>query len=379
MGQFRCLVSRSPSRKHRSLREGDELRVMARAIRQGLSLLCVLGLVGCALPGSTSPVLKIGLVAPFEGWYRHRGYDALWAVRLAVQEANRAGGVAGWQVELTALDDHLDPYWTAQRVRELAVDPDVMGAVGCLSPTTAEAARGVCSEVGLPLVALASVEARGGGLFVIAPGPDALAEAASDFIRMQGAGRVAVLYDGGEEEWASALRRRMEVAVYIDLSAPGWLEDVTATRPDWVICAADVARGAEGLRLARGCGLQVPFMGGPAWGTEALIKVAGDAARNTWFVTGTPRGKGLEEADRFLRAYSGLAGHDPGPDAVLAYDATRALLAALATAIEDRGYPTRQGTREALGGSSLQGVTGPIRFDPMGARRNVSVWVYAVK
>jgi branched-chain amino acid transport system substrate-binding protein len=356
-------------------------------------VLCLLCLAGCALPGTTRPVLKLGLVAPFEGWYRLRGYDALWGVRLAIQEVNDRGGSAGHLVELVVLDDHLDPRWAVQRAQELVADPAVMGVVGCLSPSTASAARGVYSAAALPLVTSASVEANGDGMFVLAPAPDALAQTATDYIaafgpslrpRDQGAGprraqsslRVVLLYGEGGDTWATALWGKASVQALVELDSPGWLEDLLEARPDWVICTAGARVAGEVLEQARGEGLRASFVGGPEWGTEASRKVAGDAVWGTWFVTGAPREGNLEEADAFLLAYRDLGNHEPGPDAVLTYDATRTLLAALAEAIEDRGYPTREGVRAALGEVSLRGVTGPIRFDRRGARREAPIWVY---
>jgi len=59
--------------------------------------------------GSTPPVVKIGLLAPFEERYRDDGYSALQAVRSALHERNAAGGVAGYQVALVALNDNGRP------------------------------------------------------------------------------------------------------------------------------------------------------------------------------------------------------------------------------------------------------------------------------
>ena len=95
-----------------------------------VSLLLVGG--GCTfsrqdvVPHSAPPVLKIGLVAPFEGRYRTLGYEVLYAARWAVQQRNEQGGVAGTMLELVALDD------SSQRsqARKFAVDADVMGVVG---------------------------------------------------------------------------------------------------------------------------------------------------------------------------------------------------------------------------------------------------------
>ena len=46
-----------------------------------LSIVLLLFLSACA--ASTQPVVKIGLVAPFEGRYRQIGYEAIYAARLA--------------------------------------------------------------------------------------------------------------------------------------------------------------------------------------------------------------------------------------------------------------------------------------------------------
>src|SRR5262245_19282095 len=104
----------------------------------------------------TRPLVKIGLVAPFEGRYRDIGYEVIYAVRLAVREANAAGGIAGYDVELTALDDSGDPASAIVQARKLAVDPQIVGAIGdWLDPTTLSAAPAYAAA-GLPLLATAA-------------------------------------------------------------------------------------------------------------------------------------------------------------------------------------------------------------------------------
>lgn len=345
-------------------------------VRLGLAVLCLVSLIGCTLPGTTQPVVKIGLVVPFEGWYRPWGYDALYAVRLAIQETNREGGAAGYQVELVALDDHLDAHWAVQRARELVADPAVMGAVGCVSPATAQAVRSVYSAAGLPLITLASVEAEGDGVFVLAPAPRKLAQAVAGYIRSHDADRVALLRDGGEGPWAEAVRREVALVADVGVEEQGWLEALVQAQPGWVICTIGARRGGEALQQARRGGLRASFIGGPEWGTDAFRRVAGDAVSDTWFVTGAPRREDLREAQNYLVAYRELGGHEPGSDAVLAYDATRMLLAALGEAIQREGYPTRQGVRGALAKVSLAGVTGPIAFNQWGARVEAPTWIH---
>jgi len=368
-----------PSRRFPNLREGHKAQGMSKPFSLGLAVLCLAGLTACALPGSTQPVVKIGLVAPFEGWYRPRGYDALSAVRLAIEEASYPSGVAGYQVELVALDDHLDLYWTAQRARELVADPAVVGVVGCLSPPTVEAAHHIYGEAGLALITPAAVEAPGDGVFVLSPGPDVLARAAIGHIQAQGADRIALLYDAAGESWARSARGESEDVALVLLDNARWLRALEETDARWVICPVDARVGAEVLQQARSVGLRASFVGGPEWATDAFGELAGDLASGAWLVTGTPQGKDLRGSKDFLVTYRARGGHEPGADALLAYDATRVLLAALRETIEREGHPTRQGVKHALSEVSLSGVTGPIAFDSRGGRLNPRIWIYPVE
>ena len=106
-------------------------------------------LISCA---SVKPVVKIGLVAPFEGRDRAVGYDAIYAARLAVRQANAAGGIGGHRVTLVALDDRGDPELAAQTAAALVVDPQVVAVIGHYLPATTAAATKVYAKASLPLL-----------------------------------------------------------------------------------------------------------------------------------------------------------------------------------------------------------------------------------
>jgi len=104
----------------------------------------------------TRPVLKIGLVAPFEGRYRAIGYDAIYAARLAVRERNASGGAGGYRVALVAYDDGgagCDAPIAAERARQLALDPAVVAVIGHFRVETTLAAQAVYAREALPLIA----------------------------------------------------------------------------------------------------------------------------------------------------------------------------------------------------------------------------------
>ena len=125
--------------------------------------LLVLTLVGCTLlPAGTAPVVRIGLVAPFEGRQREIGYDLIYAARLAVRQWNGRGGIEGYRVELVALDDGGDPELATRAAQSLALDPMVVGTIGHWLEETTAAARPVYAEAGLPFIEMGEIDEAGG-------------------------------------------------------------------------------------------------------------------------------------------------------------------------------------------------------------------------
>ncbi len=109
------------------------------------SFILLLLLASCSV--STAPVVKIGLVAPFEGRYRAIGYEAIYAARLAIREINAAGGVNGARIELIALDDSGDPDMAIEQARKFAIDRQVIAVIGHYRPDTTDAAMDrYCAE-----------------------------------------------------------------------------------------------------------------------------------------------------------------------------------------------------------------------------------------
>lgn len=90
---------------------------------------------------SVDPVVKVALVAPFEGRHRAVGYDVLYSARLAVREINAAGGINGTRVALVALDDSGNPEFAAATADSLIIDPAVVAVVGHWLPETTAVAH----------------------------------------------------------------------------------------------------------------------------------------------------------------------------------------------------------------------------------------------
>jgi ABC-type branched-subunit amino acid transport system substrate-binding protein len=115
-----------------------------------LVMVAVLLLSACR---GVDPVIKVGLVAPFEGSHRDIGYDVLYSARLAARQLNAAGGIDGTRVALVALDDSGNPEFAAATADSLIIDPNVVAVVGHWLPETTAVARQHYAESGMAFLA----------------------------------------------------------------------------------------------------------------------------------------------------------------------------------------------------------------------------------
>ena len=70
-------------------------------------------LSACTMPGDAASIVKIGVIAPFEGAGRPLGYAVLPAIKAAAAEANASGALGRYQVLVVAFNDDL--VWTHRR------------------------------------------------------------------------------------------------------------------------------------------------------------------------------------------------------------------------------------------------------------------------
>ncbi len=275
-----------------------------------------LSLVGCQVQGlGTQPVVKIGLVAPFEGRYREIGYDVIFAARLAVQEANRAGGVNGYSIELIAMDDRGDAQRAIAQASKLAGDPQVIAVVGHFLPETTAAAEPIYTAAGIPMLATTDLTASElATVFQMVPTQTQLEAAAETFAN-------------------------------------------TANLSDWYYCDCPItAASAEVAERPTDIAI-----GPPQWGFNEFRKFFGEDG--VYFVSPVPRPAELAEGQAFYERYTEISyGTQPAAFAVLTYDTLNTFFAAMMS-IEDQDTINRTTTVDALAAQTYSGLSGQISFE----------------
>ena len=342
-----------------------------------LSLLVVLLSACTFFPHSTQPVLKIGLIAPFEGLGRPLGYEVLHAVKLAVRERNAAGGIAGYRVALVALNDNDDAAHAARQARKLVVDGDVLGVIGPFSRVTARAVAEPLAETPLAWLVPASapdeVIAAHSNAFRLFASDAVLAETAIEqALRAEpsGVARQAAVSSTGD--FAAPLRAAAErLGVYRAL------EETPEGKRFPVALGGNAEQVADELLSLAGTPGAV-VVAGPEAGRAVVAERAAEAAEGLIWVSSAPPADESALPSAFVNGYQALAGGPPGPYAILAYDATNVLLEAIAFDIAHNAHPTRQGVIAALSATQTMGLSGRIRFDERGMWIKAPVFVYRV-
>jgi branched-chain amino acid transport system substrate-binding protein len=348
------------------------------------SLACAFA-VGCKKKGGDAVVkpaeehLRVGAFMSLTGDTAQYGISALNGIRMAVEEANASGGVAGHRVELLTQDTRSDPAVTEAVVRRFAQESRVHALVGEVVSSRSLAAARVAQEERVPMITPSStspeVTAQGDYVFRSCyTDPFQGAALARFAARSLGARRAAVLLDPAQRysvELARFIREAFEraggevVAVQeyregaADFSAQ--LSEVAAADPEVVFIPGYYLEAGQLARQAREMGIGAPLVGGDGWDSPRLYEIGGPALSGDFFSTHFSAEDPDPQVQRFVSDYRRLFNTSPDSFAATAYDATRILLDAAARAHS----LDRAAIRDALAETKdFPGVTGTVTFNP---------------
>lgn len=280
------------------------------AVRVVFCLVFSLSLLSC---NSTRPVVKIGLLAPFEGLYRESGYQALSAMRAALADYP----LREFEVVPLALDTSADPGYARRAAAKMLRDDSVVAVVGPLQARQVSAVADVISTSGVdwwPQSRPPSTEAARNqveAIIALMPGTK-IAVAGQDF--------------GWPQTSAAELSSKTGKSVTIVDAAPDAAADGAAA--DGLLWLGSAEEGTAFLSRLRKQGSTVPF-----WTTA----VAGDPVFHSLLMErldGAPPGPiywaiALNEVGEHYKDWAS-AHEDAAPNAYTVYLATQRALQQIA-------------------------------------------------
>jgi len=324
-------------------------------------------LLTACLPPSLPRVIKIGLVAPFEGRYRYVGYDAIYAARLAVREINAAGGAGGWMLELVAYDDRADSELARTTARNLVIDSDVVTVIGHYQQTSTEAASIVYAEAGMPLLVVGAwLTPTDALVWQMLPSPEQVANAMAE------AAQSKTGYSGVSPPLTSP---PVGGRPPLDTPIVGGVFPLNASFIEGTFLFT------SSLLDESSAFTSLPLSGRSAFTSPPLGGIEGGEVwrEGTLFVTPYPLPRDLPGLEAWDAAYRSIGPHvpDPGVYALPTYEAVYALAEAIAATLEAGEQPSRAGVAAALPGvRRVGGALGVLAWDAAGYWREMPLYVY---
>lgn len=306
------------------------------------------------------------------------GGDLWVAATLAVEEANAAGGCQGRPFRLR-------PRWAAnpwgsgvRGLFRLVYDEPVVAVLGSVDGASTHLAEQVVAKARLPLVSPVSTDASVNyagvpWMFSCAPGDAAVAGMLAQAIAVEPGSTVLVnATDHDSRALAQAVAGALAdegrpVAQQIQFTPGGetfvaQLRRLAAAKPERIVVIAGAEDSARFLRGLRQAGVTATVFGSAAMAARTFVEQADGAAEGVRFPLLVSAADTTGDRRAFESRFTRLSGKAPDYRALLTYDATTVLLAA----IREAG-PDREGIRVALRRlTPWTGIAGRIDWDGLG-------------
>lgn len=343
----------------------------------------VLLLAGCR--PQTANEIRIGLITPLTGDVKTFGESVKNAFEMAVDEANRAGGVAGMKIVPVVVDDRNDPTEASNAANKLIKQDRVRAIVGSVTSKTTIPVSDLAQSGKIPTITPSATNPK----VTVADGKrkdfmfracfidpfqgKVMAKFARETLFKESA---AVLYDasndyskGVAEYFADAFRLMGgKVVAYesygkddVDFSA--LLTKVKASGPDVVFLPDYYNKVGLIAKQAREKGIRVNLIGPDGWDSPDLVKIAGEAVEGGYFSNHYSPDDTRPEVVAWVKKYKEKFGQTPDALGTLAYDATNLLLEAIRKANSDDPVKIRAALASIKG---FKGVTGESAMDDNG-------------
>ena len=360
------------------------------ALCAGVALLLAFGWY--VPPAQSQQVVKIAAGAPLTGSLAKQGQEVANAVKLAVDEWNKKGGVLGMKIEVVDADDQGNPQIGVAAGGKVVADPAVMGAVWGITSSTCIPVSEILERANMAIITpgCSNPKVTDRGLKVMHrlcarddfQGPAGIIFAVNDLK----AKKIAIFDDGttgprGAADEAEKQAKAMGVTAlrFVLRSGDKDFRAVLGTVPKDIDAIYASLWAPDAALMAK----QLPDVGisakmiGPDGQFEPVDYVqasAGGAEGNyvTFFVPDMTK---IPAANAFVKAFEAKHGtlSSYGP---LAYEGTNILL----EAIKKAGKADRAAIRDAVRATNYQGILGiPITFDAKGDVATPHLSVYQVK
>ncbi|WP_082070116.1 branched-chain amino acid ABC transporter substrate-binding protein [Bradyrhizobium sp. LTSP885] len=383
-----------------------------RALNVAVAAAAIAAVVGGTAALAEQKVVKVGIILPFTGADAEDATLIKNGVLIAFDEANAAGGVAGYTIVPVIYDDgtatagQYDPAQAATNTKKLIADPLVVANVGPEMSGSGKAMSPILSAADMATITPSSTNPditdpkmaaqfrpKGKAVYFRTVTTDAYQgpNMANYFKSKLHVKKVYILDDSGAYGvgLANAFENRAK-AIGIEVVGHDQLDPkeadyttaltkIKALNPD-ALYYGGVAQA--GVKLAKQASETIPTMikaGGDGVAGGSFLKGGGFPAIEGWY--GTNAGPHLTEspeAASFVKTFQEKYKATPDDYSITAYDAAKVILSAVEDVAKSGKDMNRSNVRDAIQNSHVKTLQGVVEFDQNGdiLDRTVSVFQY---
>jgi branched-chain amino acid transport system substrate-binding protein len=385
--------------------------------RSILISLSTTALVG-AFAGSRSRVLAadktltIGISLPFTGADAHDAELIKDGAMLAIDEANAAGGIAGYKIEVLQLDDgtatagQYDPAQAATNARKMVGDSSVVAAIGPQMSGSGKAMSPILSAGGLATITPSSTNPditdpkfaaqyrpAGKAIYFRTVTTDAfqgpnMANYMADTLKIKS---VYVLDDSGaygvgiaNAFEAQAKKRGINVLGHDQLNPreadyTTTLTKIKSLNPDAIYYGGVAQAGVKVVKQSYDIIPNVIRAGGDGvYGAEILKGAGFPAAQGLYATIAAPNVLENPDAAPMISRFASKYGQQPDNYSITAYDAALVILDAIKRIAASGKEVTREALRDAIQSSHVKTLQGEVSFDANGDIENRMISVFQI-
>lgn len=308
-------------------------------------LLVLLLLIGGCSPREP---LRIGFLAGLSGNVADLGEAGRNGAQIAIEEANRAGGINGRQLELIVRDDAQSPEKAIAAANEL-IAAQVEAIVGPMTSAMAEVVLPLAKGAGIVLVSPTVTARKFFGLddnllLVMSSTQEEARLSASYHFKESGIRRVAAIYDLKNLAYTESWLREFTVAFQQlggdvfpipfesspDANLGTLVRHALNKRPDAVLLITSAVDAARFSQKVRDRNPDILLFASQWAATDRLIELGGAAVDGMLVHNYYDRDSSSERMTHLRSVYFERFQREPGFAGVAAYDAMRAVLDGLA-------------------------------------------------
>ena len=337
---------------------------------------------GCGNDKAASDEIKVGVNIEMTGNQANYGNAGLEGIRLAIKEANEAGGINGKKITLVEADSKSEAAEAVNAATKLISDDKVQVILGPAVTANVIAESQVATDNKVPVIGFAAtnpdVTVENGQVkpfifrscFIDPQQGTVMAKFATKELKA----KTAVMYIDSSSDYSKSLgkvfKETFEAAggkvlmeesfLAKDQDFKAALTKLKTANADVIFVPAYYEEVGKIVKQARELGITCPMLGTDGWDDPKVADIAGVAALNNTFFS-THYFSEDPGAKSFIDAFTKEYGHAPNVFAALGYDAGKLLVDALKRANSTDPEAIRKAIEET---KELQVATAKITMDP---------------